>query len=251
MKKTAITMAAGLAAALAVPSLSHAEVAASAGVASTYLFRGVDQSDGNAQVFGDLTWTTDMGFYTSIWGSSAGSGTQEYDLIAGWETELGDWLVNTGVINYIYPGDGAADDIGSESEFYLGFAYGGFEAYVYKNVASAHSDNNGLYYFTTGYSWKKAAFNLGYAMNDSAGNATYNGATGKAEFSYAHFDLSYAYSENLSFTLSKVILRDAEVAGTSVADRDFDTFGAANSALAALKDDDLLFVLTYSLPLDL
>lgn len=251
MKKTAITMAAGFAAALAVPSLSHAEVAASAGVASTYLFRGVDQSDGNAQVFGDLTWATDMGFYTSIWGSSAGSGTQEYDLIAGWETELGNWRVNTGLINYVYPGNGAADDFGSESEYYLGFAYGGFEAYVYKNVASARADNNGFYYFTTGYSWKKAAFNLGYGFNDNAGNTTYNGTTGTAEFSYAHIDFSYAYTENLTFTFSKIVLRDAEVGGTSVSDGDFDTVGAANAALAALKEDDMLFVLTYSLPLDL
>jgi len=45
-----------------------------------------------------------------------------------------------------------------------------------------------------------------------------------------HFDLTYAFNENLSFTVSKVLDDDAE-----------DT--------AEPKDEDAIFVVSYSLPI--
>lgn len=254
MSKASMAMLTAMTAAMLMPSASFAEIKASAGVASSYLSRGVDQSGGNAQVFGDLTWASDMGFYTSVWASSYGGGSQQFDLIAGWEVELGDWRLNTGVTNSIYPGYAAADNLGAESEYYLGFAIQGFEAYLYKNIASDDVHNSSFYYFATGYSWKKAAFNLGYGFNNNAGSTSFDGRNGEVEFQYAHFDFTYAYTENLTFTFSQVIYRDAEVAGQSVVNGRLDAFGATGSPVSAMtgvKDNDLMVAVTYSLPLDL
>lgn len=223
-----------------------AEVKASAGVASTYLFRGVDSSDGNAQVFGDLT-VAGAGFYASVWGSSAGSGTQEYDLIAGWAKDFDGVTLNLGAINYVYPGDDTANNFGSESEAYVGIGWKGLEAYIYKNVASQHQDNNGYFYTALTYSYKKFSGTFGYAQDDSIPN-TEEALYTEGKYRYMHLDLTYAYNNNLSFTFSQIVDRKAKTEGVS-ADSDAD-FKALDDRFAAVKNDDLLFVVTYSLPLE-
>src|SRR5262245_21715723 len=89
----ALSSALALTAACAVPA--HAGVSADAQVASTYLFRGLDASDGNAQVSGTLMYSHDgTGLYGSAWATSAGDGSQEYDLAAGWAPDLGSFKLD-------------------------------------------------------------------------------------------------------------------------------------------------------------
>lgn len=245
LSATVVASVVTLAGLSAAPAM--AEVQASAGVASTYLFRGVDSSDGNAQVFGDLT-VTGAGFYASVWGSSAGSGTQEYDLIGGWAKDFDGVNLNLGAINYVYPGDDTADDFGSESEAFIGIGWNGLEAYIYKNVASSHRDNNGYFYTALTYSYKKFSGTFGYAQDDRIPN-TMDDEDGK--YRYMHLDLTYAFNSNLSFTFSKIMDRKAKAEGVSAKSvSDFADLAAGDARYAAVADDDLLFVVTYSLPLE-
>lgn len=236
-----------------------AAVQASAGLSNIYLDRGVDLSDGNVQFFGDLSFTSGLGLYAGIWGSSYGNGSQEYDLSVGWAKSFGDIKVNFGVVNYMFPGEGYADDLGSESEMYLAFDWKGFELAVYDNIASAHADNSGYSYYAFSYTYNKFSGTLGYASDDSIPNA--GGIAGlDGEYGYAHLDLTYGFNDNLSFTFSKMIDRDLKLDGSSVSDSHYDDVlnggvvqnqnFAADSRFSHVADADMLFVITYSLPLE-
>jgi uncharacterized protein (TIGR02001 family) len=252
-----------VAAAPVLPALFAAPVLAgdleaSAGVANTYLFRGVDVNDGRAQVFGDLTYRSDVGVYVSGWGSSAGNGANEFDAVLGFSHDIGPVSVNIGVVNYVYPGDTASDDFGSESEAFIGLGWNGFELYYYDNVASKWEHNEGYYYVAASYVWKQFAVTLGHAADDTlqGGSANFDGsatAISEGEFSYMHLDFTYAFNDNLSFTVSKIVDRDVKVTtggekidvkGNQIKDIE------STSDYDAVKDDSLLFVLTYSLPLE-
>ena len=89
----------------AVPA-AHAELAALAGVASSYYWRGLQVSNG-PQVWGELTYTIgDSGFYGDLWASSEGFGVgPEYDLSAGWAGKFDDFGINVGAVTYVYASD--------------------------------------------------------------------------------------------------------------------------------------------------
>lgn len=209
----------------------NAGVSADAQVASTYLFRGLDVSDGNAQVSGTLMYSHDnTGLYGSAWASSAGDGTQEYDLAIGWSPDLGDWKVDIGAVSYVYPGlDDASEDPGKETEAYFGLGYGWFEFYYYDNVASATSLTHGYEYYSFNFTFEKIAFVLGYADPDEAKEQDWDD-------NYVHLDFSYAFNDNLTFTVSKIISVDDEAKDEDV---------AGDAAI----DDDTLFLISYTLPI--
>jgi uncharacterized protein (TIGR02001 family) len=230
-KKTAgmISAALMLAAASAVPA--HAGVSADAQVASTYLFRGLDVSDGNAQVSGTLMYSHEgTGLYGSGWASSAGNGTQEYDLAAGWAPDLGAFKLDLGAVAYVYPGTSDdSDNAGKETEAYLGLGYGWFEFYYYDNVASATGATNGYEYYSFNFTFDKVAVVLGYADPDEPKGQDWDG-------NYVHLDLSYAFNDNLTFTASKIVSVDDDAKDDNV---------AGDAAI----DDDALFLVSYSLPI--
>lgn len=263
-RKTAFRMPMALVAGMSMLTVSllaaqatAGDLEASAGVASTYLFRGVDVNDGRAQVFGDLTYRSDVGVYVSGWGSSAGNGANEFDAVLGFSHDIGPVAINVGAINYVYPGDTASDDFGSESEAFIGASWNGFELYYYDNIASKWENNEGYYYVAASYVWKQFAVTLGHAAVDTlkGGNANFDSGTTAieaGEYDYTHLDVTYAFNDNLSFTVSKIVDRNVEVTtGGEKADvkgsqiKDIDS-----SDYDAVKDDSLLFVLTYSLPLE-
>ncbi|GAB3369097.1 TorF family putative porin [Spongiibacter taiwanensis] len=222
MKNVKTLLAAGVAAAsmTMVAAPASAELSASASVASMYLWRGFDLSDGSPAVSGDITYSAG-GFYTGIWGSS-GDDTygQEVDYYAGFATEVGPVSVDISVWNYTYTGQGpgwdpdetgvtsdAGDTWGDLSEIIIGLGVGPVSLTIYDNVAGAP----GYFYYTLGYDVGSFSFMLGGADSDDE------------DSNYAHFDVSYAYNDNLSFTFSQMIDED--------------------------NDDDLKFVVSYSLPI--
>jgi len=230
LKHTAsVAVAALMAAGVTIPA--HAGVSADAQVASTYLFRGLDVSNGNAQVSGTLMYSHDgTGLYGSAWASSAGDGSQEYDLAAGWAPKLGKFKLDLGAVNYVYPGTSdARDDIGKETEAYLGLGYNWFEFYYYDNVSSATGASNGYAYYSFNFTFDKVAFVLGYADPKEAKGQSWDD-------NYLHVDFSYAFNDNLTFTLSKIL---------SVDDKAKDKSLAGEAAI----DDDALFLVSYSLPI--
>lgn len=208
----AIALATAMTAGLAATTTTQAEVSASASIASSYLYRGVNLSNGAAVVSGSLDYGHESGAYAGAWVSSgdASLGT-EYDLYAGYAGSAGDLGYDLGYISYIYPsqseeavgGDSAADELGDISEVYLNLSFQGVD------FTTNFSDNGSDYVYNT----------LGYGMGAVSGLVGVNTDLEKdGKGAYTHIDLSYAYNDNISFTVSKVV---AQSFGTSSGSPEF------------------------------
>ena len=210
---SSVVTSAVLAGGLMAPATASAEVSASAAVANMYLWRGIDLGDGSPAVSGDLTYTAgDTGLYGGIWMSSGDSSLgSEYDYYAGYATELGGLGIDLSVWNYNYSDGGMTHDTTAElSEVILGLSLSGFSLNYLDNVAGA----SGYEYWTLGYGFDKYSVTVGFHDTNSEADMT-------------HVDLGYAFNDNLSFTVSKVV--DVETDG--------------------IYDEDVLYVLVYSLPI--
>jgi len=211
-------------------AVAEVEVSASAGVASAYLFRGVDQGPGQGAIFGDLTASMG-GSYASVWATSGTGGSTEYDLIIGHSLDVGDFTVDVGAVNYMYPADDSADSFGDSSEVYVNVSLGVVTLSFVDNVAGATD------YEYYSISAEHGAFSAVLGYSDTEDKAVFG--TEKVDLDYTHLDLSYAYNDSLSFTVSQIV------------DLDEDNNGNRSGALtgADALDDDLLFVVSYSLPI--
>lgn len=202
----------------AIAPVANAEVSASVGVASTYLWRGQDLGTGTPAVSGDLTYSR-SGFYTGIWVSSGDTGLgTEYDIYAGYGTEIGGLSVDLSVWTYVNPNEPGGvdhtDTFGDATDAILGLGYGPLSLTWINDV-----DTTDINYVALGYSF--GSFSLSYG----------GFITGRDDVSeYSHLDLTYSYNDNLAFTFSQVV------------DNDFDVDQEI--------DDDLKFVVSYSIPLE-
>lgn len=223
---------------IAAAPVAMAEIGASVGVASTYLWRGYDLGSGTPAVSGDLNYSIG-GFYTGIWGSSGdtAAGT-EYDLYAGYGMEVGDiFSFDISVWNYNYPtGFGYTDletDFLELSDAILTLGVGPVSFSYYQPVTGdAYHDYN---YYTLSAGFGAFSFTLG--MHDNHGKD----ANGDDLDDPVHLNIDYAYNDNLTFTLSQFIA-DKEGAESS-----FDLDGDGIEEYT--DDDDLKFVVSYSIPL--
>jgi len=110
MKKT-IILATAVAASLA-SGIAAADVTATAGAFSNYIFRGTTYSGDSAVVQGSMDWKNDMGLYTGAWISTLGSaglgskaglaGNGEIDLYGGFSSKVGGLGYDLGAITYQY-----------------------------------------------------------------------------------------------------------------------------------------------------
>lgn len=206
--------------------LANAEVSGSAGIASSYLWRGLDLGSGTPAISGALEFSR-SGFYSGIWGSSGDRtmGT-EYDLSAGYEGSIGEFSYGLGAISYNYP-TLANTEPGDISDALLTLGYGPVSFSAYIPVGKTNSPGDYMY-FTLGASVASFSFLLGMHSNDVAGGGAVkcdvDEGSSKSKCSPVHLDFSYAYNDNLSFTLSQFI-----------ADQPF--------------EDKLKFVVSYSLPI--
>ncbi|MDX1695172.1 MAG: TorF family putative porin [Ketobacteraceae bacterium] len=214
-------------------------VSASVAISNMYLFRGADLGTGDGMISGDLI-VSSAGFYGGVWAASGDSSAgTEYDLFVGYGAEFDGVSVDVGAVNYMYPNDDANDTFGSFSEVYLtvGFMGAGFE--YWDNVAG----DNGFEYYVLSYGYDKYSVVLGMAdveepdsgtgLSTNPNSASYAGNVG---VDYTHLDITYQYNDNLSFTLSKVVAQDEIKVGGVTFDKN--------------QEDDLYFVLNYSLPID-
>lgn len=197
----------------AIAPVANAEVSASVGVASTYLWRGQDLGTGTPAVSGDLTYSR-SGFYTGIWVSSGDTtlGT-EYDIYAGYGAELGGLSVDLSVWTYVNPNAPGeidqTDTFGDATDAILGLGYGPVSFTWINTVTVSDVD-----YFALGYSLDAFSLTYGFFVGDNANE-------------YSHLDLTYSYNDNLAFTFSQVVDDNDDAV-----------------------DDDLKFVVSYSIPLD-
>ncbi len=212
-------LAAAVAGAAVVSTPAVAEVSATAGVANIYLFRGLDLGAGTPAVSGSLDYNHSSGLFAGIWASSGDSSWgSETDLYAGYAYSSDAFGLKAGVYKYTY-----RDPDLDYAELGLNFTAGSFFADAYLGIdetgpSSAPVDNKNNYY-DVGYTYEKYTLKYGMTDNDAL------------DTDYSHLDLTYAYNDNLSFTLSGVV--DAD-----------------DSSLAA-GGKDPLFVVSYKLPLDL
>jgi len=193
-----------------------ADLSASVGIASQYLFRGVTQDIGGGSagvpaISGDLNYSSDTGLYGGIWTTS---GVEEYDVYAGYAVEVGGVSIDASLWTYVTPND-ANDNTGDVSEFVLALGVGGLSASVADNIAGS----TGAFYYTLGYDFDRVSVLVGHAETASA-----------TSDDYTHLDLTFAATDNLSFTFSQVV----------------DDRGVNNTV-----NDDLKVVASYALSFDL
>ena len=201
----------GLAAAPAALS-----VEASAGLATSYLFRGAEMSSGTPVVWSDLS-SSAAGISYGVWVSS-GDAQTEYDFYADYSGSVGDIGYSVGYVDYNYADDPETDvdetiDLDFE-ETYVGLSYGPLSATLYNNTANdseymAVSYSAGAFTFTYGDTSDSgdgvAAVEAVADNPDTAEDETVEAVEAVASSigESTHFDVSYAVNDSLSFTVSK------------------------------------------------
>lgn len=197
----AIALATAMTAGLAATTTQAAdiEVSASAAVANMYLWRGTDLgAPGVPAISGDLTVSA-AGAYAGVW-TSSGDTTygQEYDLFVGYGMETGDLALDISYWSYLYPGaDG--DDIADLHEIVASAAYKGASLGVYYNVDQDEDEGTDYFYTTLGYEYNQ--FSATYGLTTFSDTK---------DSDYSHLDITYAYNDNIAFTLSQVIDSDLD-----------------------------------------
>lgn len=224
-KTLASSIAASVLAASALVPVANAEVSGSVGIASTYLWRGLDLGSGTPAVFGDLNYST-SGFYTGVWGSSGDTvaGT-EYDLYAGYGGSVGDFSYDFSLWNYVYPTGQFEHDFGDISDAVVSLGFGPVTAAAYIPIGKENSPGDYMY-FTLGATFGAFSVLAGLHQDNPVDGGAAPCPADETSDSCApiHLNASYAYNDNLSFTLSQFIADDAD-------------------------GDDLKFVVSYSIPI--
>ena len=198
-KLIASSVAAATIASASFAPVANAEVSASVGVASTYLWRGFDLGSGSPAISGSLDYSN-AGFYAGIWGSSgdASAGT-EYDLYVGYGGEAGDFFYDAMIISYVYPTGqfSETEGIGDFMEFIGTIGFGPVSFSYYDNIAGE----------TGGYAGSEDYTYMTLSAEFGAFSATY-GIHDEGVDNASHLDFSYAYNDNLAFTISTILDSD-------------------------------------------
>ncbi len=237
----------------ATQAVAEVDVSASVAISNLYLFRGVDLGEGRAMVSGDLI-ASSKGFYGGVWATSGDKASgSEYDLFVGYATEIEGVSVDINITNYMYSGWDAGDSFGDYSEIFLNVGYGPFSIDYQVNVADGSYSSgdaesakmaglSGFQYIAFNASFKQYTATLGFAdvsdyseSKSLSADSTSDLYVGNVGTDYTHLDISYAYNDNLTFTVSQIIDQgEVTVGGVKYENR----------------DDDMLFVLSYSLPIE-
>jgi hypothetical protein len=162
---------------------------ASASVATTYLFRGIEMNSGSAQVSVDVSGSTNELTY-GVWVSS-GDSLNEYDLYLDYSGSMGDLGYSVGYVDYNYSeitnsaylGDLLAGSSDFE-EAYVGLNYGPLSATYYDMQDSDYD------YTLIGY--EAGSLSFAYGSHDFGDDTEMD-----------HFDVSYAVNDSVSLTVSK------------------------------------------------
>ena len=218
MKKLSFTLAAlSLATSSAFVSTAASAVeglSANVGVTSNYLWRGLEQTGGDAAVSGGIDYASDSGFYAGTWTSNVAWGT-ELDLYGGYSADINDSMsYDVGFIYFAYPDADDADF----SEIYGSFTFSGLSVGVAVLTSATDYDAGDSIYVNADYALPvgkdgEVAFHVG----------SYSG-----DFSTESVDFGVSYSkDSFTFGVSKT---DYEDGGHS---------------------DDMKFYVSYGIDIDL
>lgn len=205
--------------------VAQAELSANANISSSYLFRGSELGSGTPLFSGEISYEF-RGIYGTAWIASGDDslGT-EVDLLVGYNFNWRDLFAEVGVISYLYPSGGTQNtqaiirqrnvrDLGELSEFYIGASISFIEAYYYDNISG---DSDYSYFSLAGSISDSARVVLGYHSNAAS-----------SKDNYGHVDVTYAFNDSLSFTVSR-------------------RFNEGDNA--RLGYNDTIYVATYTFPL--
>ncbi|MDW8311642.1 MAG: TorF family putative porin [Burkholderiales bacterium] len=95
---------------------AHAQFSVNAGVATSYIFRGLNQTDYKPALQVGADWSHTSGLYAGVWASNVrwlkdfgvSSGRAEIDLYAGFKNTVGAFSYDVGVLRYEYTGSTAS-----------------------------------------------------------------------------------------------------------------------------------------------
>ena len=211
MKKFALTTLA-VAAAFATQAQAAPvapELSASVSVANTYLFRGLDL--GGAQVAADLVASVG-GAYVGGWASSGDTSFgNEVDFFAGYAMDMNGLGLDVGYLSYVYPtSDIGFGDLAEVYAVLTATTPAGLDLSFAYNHDVSNDDSQQITDGEWNYMSLSAAygqFGLTYGVfNDDA--CTASDVLGCTEAGLQHVDASYAYNDNLSFTVSVPVDQD-------------------------------------------
>jgi uncharacterized protein (TIGR02001 family) len=155
---------------------AYAEVTANAAATSNYLWRGQEQTGGDAAVSGGIDYANESGFYAGTWASNASWAdemTYELDLYAGFGGAINETVsYDVGYIYYAYPDD-FSEVYGSIS--IAGFTFGA--AVLATSAASGDGTDfgdslylNADYSFAVGSNGTEMALHIGHYSGDFIGD---------------------------------------------------------------------------------
>lgn len=179
------------------------------GVASSYIYRGLNQSDFKPALQVGADYAHPSGFYVGVWASSIrwikdfgyGNGNAEIDVYAGYKGTAGDIGYDVGVLQYVYPGTVARGATGADTtEVYV--------AGTYKMVTLKYSHVVSKAIFATpnsrnsGYIDLSAAFPLmaNLSLNLHAGHQIIKNNAGLGTYSDGKAELAYDFGNGVTFS---------------------------------------------------
>jgi len=222
MKKAITTIAmTSLLATSAFSFQTSATEGLSANVAATnnYLWRGLEQTGGDAAISGGIDYAVDSGFYTGTWVSNAWGGA-EVDLYGGFAADINESMsYDVGFIYFAYPDADDADF----SEVYGSFTFTGLTLGVAILTSAEGYDAGDSVYINADY-----ALTLGNEAELGFHLGSYSGDAVDGWYGESAIDFGVSLSkDNFTFGLSKT---------------DYDD-GASS--------DDMKFYVAYSVDIDL
>lgn len=235
MKLTKKLLPMAVSAAIAAPmmfgaTVAQADVSATLSASNMYLWRGQNISNPSPAFSGSLDYSNSSGLYVGAWGSSEGpfDGSSEIDLYIGYGGSFGDFGYDISYWKYLYPSadfGGGVNSLGDTdlSDVVLGLSYGPVAFTSYIGVESGSTKDR--YYTLSG---DIGQFTLLYGLYQSRGTAD--------GMDYKHFQVSYAFNDEISFTVSKA---------------SDDGYGIGAASRSTVFEEDPLFQVSYSKTFDM
>jgi uncharacterized protein (TIGR02001 family) len=222
MKKAITTIAmTTLLATSAISFQASATEGLSANVAATsnYLWRGLEQTGGDAAISGGIDYASTSGFYVGTWVSNASWGdmSTELDIYGGFGAEINDSMsYDVGFIYYGYPDSTSGD--ADFSEIYGSFTFTALTVGVAVLTSAEGADAGDSIYASADYA---------LALSNEAELAFHLGSY-SGDFSTDSIDFGVSLSkDNFTFGVSKT---------------DYDD---------GISSDDMKFYVAYSIDIDL
>ena len=197
MKKIVTTLTSGLLLGTGLVGLNApavaADVSANVTLASHYIFRGRDRSEGAPAIQGGFDYAFEKGLYLGIWGSSAKTADPvtgenesiETNYYLGFSHAFTNYgvSIDVGVVQYDYPFASSDSNEIYAVGSYLFDKYGEISASLWMELDTATTTVNGVELPTTGNAGTFLYYNLGYelplpnkfALGASLGYQTYDG----------------------------------------------------------------------------